>query len=95
MEYGRGGKNGGLSSITSSRTDVFCEKVFLEISQNSQKNTCARVSFLIKLQAPPENDILMASDGINFVANRKSIRWDNSDFSKCQSHMKRVRTKGF
>ena len=26
-------------------------KVFLEISQNSQENTCARVSFLIKLQA--------------------------------------------
>ena len=25
--------------------------MFLEISQNSQKNTCARVSFLIKLQA--------------------------------------------
>ena len=25
-------------------------KVFLEISQNSQENTCARVSFLIKLQ---------------------------------------------
>ena len=29
----------------------FVEKVFLEISQNSQENTCARVSFLIKLQA--------------------------------------------
>ena len=29
------------------------ENVFLEISQNSQKNTCARVSFLIKLQASP------------------------------------------
>ena len=27
------------------------EKVFLEISQNSQENTCARVYFLIKLQA--------------------------------------------
>ena len=27
------------------------DKVFLEISQNSQKNSCARVSFLIKLQA--------------------------------------------
>ena len=27
------------------------KKVFLKISQNSQKNTCARVSFLIKLQA--------------------------------------------
>ena len=26
-------------------------KVFLEISQNSQENTCSRVSFLIKLQA--------------------------------------------
>ena len=25
-------------------------KVFLEILQNSQENTCARVSFLIKLQ---------------------------------------------
>ena len=27
-------------------------KVFLEISQNSQENTCARFSFLIKLQTP-------------------------------------------
>ena len=26
-------------------------KIFLEISQNSQENTCNRVSFLIKLQA--------------------------------------------
>ena len=24
---------------------MFCKKVFLEISQNSQENTCARVSF--------------------------------------------------
>ena len=27
------------------------KEVFLEISQNSEENTCARVSFLIKLQA--------------------------------------------
>ena len=27
------------------------KKLFLEISQNSQENTCATVSFLIKLQA--------------------------------------------
>ena len=27
------------------------EKLFLEILQNSQENTCPRVSFLIKLQA--------------------------------------------
>ena len=30
---------------------VLCKKVFLEISQNSEENACARVSFLIKLQA--------------------------------------------
>ena len=30
---------------------VLWKKVFLEISQNSQENTCARVSFSIKLQA--------------------------------------------
>ena len=27
------------------------KKMFLETSQNSQENTCARVSFLIRLQA--------------------------------------------
>ena len=30
---------------------VLWEKMFLEILQNSHENTCARVSFLIKLQA--------------------------------------------
>ena len=30
---------------------VLGKKVFLEISQNSQENTCARASLLIKLQA--------------------------------------------
>ena len=33
------------------------ENLFLEISQNSQENTCARVSFLIKLQASTCNFI--------------------------------------
>ena len=32
------------------------KKVFLETLQNSQENTCARVSFLIKLQALACND---------------------------------------
>ena len=31
--------------------EVFLKQVFLKFSQNSQKNTCPRVSFLIKLQA--------------------------------------------
>ena len=34
------------------------KKVFLEISQNSQENTCARVPFLIKLQAPGNMEIV-------------------------------------
>ena len=44
-------------NITNQKSEVqitkrcSAKKVFLEISQNSQKNTCARVSFLIKLQA--------------------------------------------
>ena len=36
------------SEAVSQRRSV--KKVFLEVSQNSQENTCARVSFLIKLQ---------------------------------------------
>ena len=39
-----------FKTYRSSLPEVFCKKVFLEISQNSQKSTCARVSFLIKLQ---------------------------------------------
>ena len=39
-----------ISLSRSSRSEVFCKKVLLEISQNSQENTCTRVSFSIKLQ---------------------------------------------
>ena len=34
----------------SSHLEVFVKKVFLEILENSQEDTCVRVSFLIKLQ---------------------------------------------
>ena len=37
------------SEVVAQRCSV--KKVLLEILQNSQENTCARVSFLIKLQA--------------------------------------------
>ena len=37
----------GLSELAT--RGVLCKKVFLGISQNSQENTCARVSFLIQL----------------------------------------------
>ena len=41
----------------SSRPEVFCKKVLLEISQNSQEKACTRVSFLIKLQASSKNTL--------------------------------------
>ena len=33
---------------------VLCKKVFLEISQNSRKNTCARDSFLLVAGLRPQ-----------------------------------------
>ena len=39
-----------LSTEAPATGGVLWKKVFLKISQNSQENTCARVSFLIKLQ---------------------------------------------
>ena len=40
-----------LAISKSSHLRCSVKKVFLEISQNSQENTCARATFLIKLQA--------------------------------------------
>ena len=40
-----------LLTVQKQPPEVFCKKkVFLEISKNSQENTCARGSFLIKMQ---------------------------------------------
>ena len=52
LSYIKGQKQslGGIKSILSKKS-ILTKKVFLEISQNSQKNTCATASFLIKLQA--------------------------------------------
>ena len=41
------------SLVRSSHRRCFVRKVFLEILENSQENTCARVPFLIKLQDQP------------------------------------------
>ena len=43
------------------------KKVFLKISQNSQENTCARVSFLIKLQAFIKKETLAQVFSCKFV----------------------------
>ena len=44
------------SFLEAATRSVLWQKVFLEILQNSLENTCARVSFLIKLQALACND---------------------------------------
>ena len=45
------------SKTAAATGEVLLEKVFLEISQNFQKHTCATVSFLIMLQAEACNVI--------------------------------------
>ena len=54
-------------SVLKQRTEAVAQrgsfkKVFLEISQNSQENTCARVSFLMKLQVKANNSIKKETD---------------------------------
>ena len=58
------------------------KKVFLEILQNSQENTCARVSFLIKLQATLlKKRLWHRSFPVNFAKFRRTpifteqLRW--------------------
>ena len=51
---------------------MFCKKVFLEILQNSQANTYARVSFLMKLQA----------DACNFIKKETLAQVFSFEFSE-------------
>ena len=45
------GKHFILFHFRSSRSKMVCKKMFLKISQNSLENGCARVFFLVNLQA--------------------------------------------
>ena len=54
IENVRGGKKEAIAQRCS------VNKLLLEISQNSQENTCARVSFLIKLQARGQRPATLA-----------------------------------
>ena len=47
----------------------WCSVLFLEISQNSQENTCARASLLVKLQAKVGNFIKKRSCFLVFPMN--------------------------
>ena len=70
---------GGLTEKSYRRCSL--KKVYLKIWQNSQENTCARVSFLIKLQEPA---ILLKKDsGTPLDTGRKlnvhKMSWTSSE----------------
>ena len=59
-------------SVSKQRTEPVAQrcslkKVLLEILQNSQENTCARVSFLMKLQVKDNNFIERETDADVFL----------------------------
>ena len=65
-------KNKRCKNVKAAGQRCSVKKVFLEISQNSQKNNCARVSFLIKLQA----------EAWNFIKKRLAHRCFPVNFAK-------------
>ena len=52
-----------VDKFRSSHPDVLLKKVLLKISQNSRKNTCASVSFSIKLRASGFCELLELENG--------------------------------
>ena len=62
------------------------KKVFLKISHNSQESTCARVSFLIKLQA-----FFHGTPPVAVSVNRKSFGHENWPTNR-QSHEQKFQT---
>ena len=56
--------------------------MFLEISQNSQENTCARVSDLIKLQAWPKETLAQACNFIKLETLAQVFSCEFCEISK-------------
>ena len=68
---------------------VLWEKLFLEISQNSQENICAWVSFLIKLQASGSQEntcarisFLIKTETYNFIKKVTLVQVFSREFRK-------------
>ena len=55
------------------------KKVFLKILQNSQENTCSRVSFLIKLQTEAWN-LKLQAEALNFIKKEALARVSSYEF---------------
>ena len=56
------------------------EKVFLEISSYSQESTSARVSFLIKLQAPENLRWLLLDINLSLSVYQTKLNYDDVNF---------------
>ena len=71
----------------------FVKTVFLEISQNSQENTCGRVSFLIKLQVTPQ--ILAQVFSCKFCEIFKNTFFDRTPSLAASVLLRKLKTYGF
>ena len=73
-----------LSSNRSSHREVFSKKVFLEILQKSQENTCAKVCFLKKLQATVKVSFLikLQAKTCKFIKKETLIQVFSCEFCK-------------
>ena len=70
-----------MMNVKSSRPEVSIKKVFLKFLQNSQENTCARVSFLIKLQAEACNCNFIKKETLAQVFSYKFFEISKNTFS--------------
>ena len=68
------------------------KKLFLEILQNSQKNTCARVSFLIKLQPSglKFSRTLFLTEHLRWLLLKLSLNMWNMNVISTIGHLKRA-----
>ena len=69
--------------VKSSHRRCSKKKVFLKISQNSLENTCARVSFLIKLQALLKKETLAQVFSCEFCETFKSTFFHKTPPDDC------------
>ena len=76
-----------LKAFLLKKPEVFCKnKVFLEISKNLQENICARVSFLIKLQAFIKKGLWRSCFPMNVAKFLRTLFLQNSSGRQLQSN---------
>ena len=74
--------HGAATGDRSSRPDLLCKKVFLEILQNSQQGTCASVSFLNKAVGLRQATLLKKRDQGGAAHNTQVFFCEFCDISK-------------